>query len=773
MNRQGTLPTLTEFKNIITSLADSNHSRNIYVSYSHTFHSEIFNYLALLEMNYQIIDFNDFIHFDKQSNRRQGRLRNIFTTTIRFVTEWNPTVSMLNFLSEVAMQCFQYHLKRSDVDQIKRLVNLRKKPTRNKKLRQIILIKEITDFTDDQFQYARFIARLINDGYLPEIALFVLSDKNYRLSSKVTMDFSCYDLSFTRDDYEVYVNSPLENTDLMEIFNVLPLEYVRQVHRIKTDAKNHNEAVMKEIIHQMLYDHCSHVSKEDINDFLALCSYLFDEFHHLDLEEIRKRCDCSDFEDSLHVSMQSHLLKSVSERTYAFSDDIFKKYYLIGNRLDRETQLIIMNYLKSQYPYHYGELAIVSQFIPLKEDERLSYFIVAYYHLKTQKLGYHDVIIETLKKSSKTSFIIQLSQIRNCMETAANKDIDYFIACGQELIKRNHQISLEAKLCVLNYISDVAYETISNKEILIQIFKSYLAIFDQLKVFSQPQERYSDYILDAIVFSTCIEDYKTQKNVNRLTELIERMNFSDTEHEIKFYNLGNLLHTFNVDKASEFTRMAFEKSSDYILLHEGARLNYSVSLIGKEEYQKAYDILNEGLPHTTNYDKEMQNNMIIAGLLSDKVDYKEGLSKFKKLKELLNDSKSSDHCIILNNYISIMILNQLYDNETEMMDLAEQIIAQNDTYHTFFAQHNLLILFYFTHDHENFIKVKNQLKVPYLLRGKEALLKQKFSYLQDHFDDAMSYSELQNHLNELSEHNYADGYYLKPLLFGLIERWLK
>ena len=70
-----------------------------------------------------------------------------------------------------------------------------------------------------------------------------------------------------------------------------------------------------------------------------------------------------------------------------------------------------MNYLEKEYPDRYADLALASKFMPLENSRKLSYFIIAFYHQKTQSIRYSDIIVDFLSQFPLGKEIIQLNKI--------------------------------------------------------------------------------------------------------------------------------------------------------------------------------------------------------------------------------------------------------------------------------------------------------------------------------------------------------------------------
>lgn len=769
MKNINSIPTLLILKNILQTLKDSS-SRFISISYSHTFHSNIINELQHLELQYKTVDFLNMVNPDSDTKPPKSNIiKTIFVKIFQFLTELIPVVALIDFFSGMALEVAGYYLKKSDITLLKKYLGIKRKPQKYKKLKQIIIVKELSELTEENIKYLNFLGSLIKKGYLPKTALLVFCDKNFD-SGYIFANSDHYELTFTAKDYEKYTGEQLNNIHLLGVIEELDLEYIDTLQELLKSNHQLNSAkhIIKSLIEKNGYD------TEALSKFLIICSYLFDEFKLFDIEELNKKIE-TDYKNMLPASLDSKILRTPRLHTYSFTEKKFKEYFLNMPpiSISHEDAIYIMNYLEKEYPDRYADLALASKFMPLENSRKLSYFIIAFYHQKTQSIRYNDIIVDFLSLFPLGKEIIQLNTARGNIYDYAIEELLYEVKKGIELMNSDAILTPEAKLCALNYISDVAYEIINEYEILYSIFENYLQLFQELHIFSDPQEKFVDYVLDAIIFSTSMEKYSVQKKVDKLVYWVEKRKFKNIENKIKFYRLGNLLYSLDREKALEFTHIAYDISSDNIILKEKARLNYSVSLMGVGQFKKAYDILIRSKNYFSDYKIAFANNLIIAGFLCGNYSSEKTVNKFKELEESVDLSITSDHCIVINNYISALIVNESLTQTAWIEQAIQKIIAHQDNYHTFFALHNLLILYYLNQDFENFKAILPQIQVPYLLRYNRPLVEDKLKFLEQHFDNHYTYNELEKNLNILNNSQYGVKMFISPVIWGMMERWFK
>ncbi len=764
-----------ELDKILCSL-DDKMFRFIYIQYSHAFHNVTKRKIHQLRLTHDVVDIIELLNPDEsvQIDKKPSLLRKCLAIIVQYLMETSPMIAFLNMLSNVAAEVFGYSLKHSDFLKLKKRLGLKKKNKKSKKVKHVIVVQDLSELFDRDIAYLDFLGYLVNEGFLPNTALLIFSDQKSNAGICFS-DAVSFDLQFTEKDYQRYTGTAPANTDIISIIDALGLEYIDKINEMfSSDTKDHTQSI-KGIINLLIKKGGYETVSEPLNQFLVFCSCLFEEFYLTDVEVLNKNID-SYHKEMLPISLNTNLIRLQEQSTYRFTEETFRDYFLHASQIDidKEDALFIMRYLEKNYPEKYVDLAIVSKFMPLNSGEKQSYFIIAYYHKKSQKLKFNSIIQENMIQFPLGKSILELDKYRGEIEKINKSDLLYSLHKGKELLDSSKDISSEAKVCALNYIADVAYEIEGDPQYLQEIFEQYMMLFQNLKIFSNPQEKYVDYILDAIVFSTCLENYFTQKRVDKLVYLIENYKFSDVINKIKLYRLGNLLYVFDTEKALEYTRIAFDISADNVLLHEETRLNYSVSLMGSDQYKTAYQILSECNTYSKDYNTAVQNNRIIAGFLAGKFSVTKVLSDFCNLKEERSLAMTSDYCIVANNYVSALLVSKKIDKCELIEEIEQEIILQNDSYHTFYAHHNLLLLYYLISDIKKFERTLESIEVPYLLRRYKSLFSEKFLFYQNSFYNKYSYEELDNKLQSLTTVNeYGYSLYMRPILWGLMERWFK
>ena len=749
--------------------------RFILINYSHAFSDMLSFNVEKLRRQYQVINFKDILNNNTGVSKELYSLpRKIITEIITFITELSPVISLTNFIANAALQFCNYYIKRSDIKELRKNLHIHRKPHKYKKLRKVIVARDLSSLLPDDIAYLDLIGDSIKNGYITSAVLVVISDQEFGIFNLLDVS-SAIDLPFTMEDYETITGSPLPNPRMLEIVNTLGIKCINELEQF---YKSDNNIVLKsarDIINLLIKDKKYDKISSQLDYFLKVCSILFEEFKLFDLENLEKHLHIS-YKDMLPASLEVSLLETGEMHTYHFTENIFRKYYRSAGDilLEKTTYLKIMDYLKTEYPTQYADLAVSSLVMPISEDQRLSYFIIAYYHRKKQNLKFHTIIKETLDSTPLGSKFLTLELQKSYPKSFTRDKIRQECNVVMEIIKSNTDITPEARLCVLSYIADLMYSTEDDIQQLMQVFHLYQSIFTEIRLFSEPKKLYIDYVLDAIAFSTAIENYDVQKIADRLIVWLDSNNPENQTTKIKFYKLGNLLFALNPNKSKTYTELAFELSKNNIILHEETRINYSVSLLGLREYEKAYRLLMDCKIITPDYRVALENNKYIAGYLSGHYNISKLARHFKELAASASNSLTGDYPIILNNYMAALIVSGTDTYYNKIMECAKILLRSTDPYHIFYTTHNLMVYSYLRNDFNGFKDYASEIKIPYLLRKQSDIFKMKISILEENFGKYKTTEALTKALLSFADkESYAQDLYMLPVLWGLLERWFK
>lgn len=765
---------IKKFKKFFSKISETQ-DRFVIINYSNAFSDIILFSLEKLKRQYHVIDFNDILNNNVDSSEESYSLpRKLIIRIIRFITELNPVISLTNFIANTALEVCNYYIKQTDITELKKIFRIHRKPKKYRKLHKIIIVRDLSSLLPDDIAYLNFVGYLIKNKYVTSSMLVVFSDRKYGISNLLDVSDKI-DLPFTAEDYKAITGRPIPSPHMLEIINTLGIKCIKELEQFYNFDNNIVLRSARDIINLLIKDKNYDKVSDKIDYFLKICSILFEDFKLFDLENLEKQIHFS-YKDMLPISIDISLLEASNMHTYHFTETIFRKYYQSAEDiiLEKQTYLTIMNYLKNEYPTQYADLAVSSLGMPISENQRISYFIIAYYHRKKQNLKFNTIIKETLESTLLGSKFLKLESQKNYPKSFTISEIRQECDDILEIIKSNSDILPEAQLCILSYIADLMYSTENDTKQLMNIFNLYRSIFIEIHLFSSAKSTYIDYVLDAIAFSTAIEAYSVQKIVDRLIEYVDSIKPEDPEIKIKFYRLGNLLFALDSNKSKTYTKLAFELSKNNIILHEETRINYSVSLLGLREYEKAYNLLMECKVITPDYQLALENNKCIAGYLSGHYNASKLTKYFKYLTISVAQSLTGDYPIILNNYMASLIVSSSDDNHNKIMDCSKILLRSSDPYHIFYTTHNLMIYSYLKNDFNRFNYYASEIKIPYLLRKQSTVFKMKISILKKNWGKYKTIESLTKFLMSfVDKKSYAQNLYMFPILWGLLERWFK
>lgn len=749
--------------------------RFIMINYSHAFSDILARNVENLRKQYQVINFKDIIDNNTGVSKELYSLpKKLVIETIRFITELNPVISLTNFIATTALEFCNYYIKRSDIKELRKNLHVHRSPQKYKKIRKVIVVHDLSSLLPDEIAYLNFIGYLIKKRYITSAILVVISDQEYGISNLLDVSYTL-DLPFTMEDYETFAGSPLPNPRMLEIVNTLGIKCINELEQFYNSDNNIVLKSARDIINLLIKNKNYDEISNQLNYFLKVCSILFEEFKLFDLENLEKHIRIS-YKDMLPASLEISLLETSKMHTYHFTENIFRKYYRYAGDIliEKTTYLTIMDYLKAEYPTQYADLALSSLVMPISEDQCLSYFIIAYYHRKKQNLKFHTIIKEKLESTLLGLKFLKLEIQKNYPKSFTRDEILQECNVVIELIKSNTNITSEARLCILSYIADLMYSIEDDMQQLMQVFDLYQSIFTEIHLFSAPKKLYIDYVLDAIAFSTAIENYNVQKIADRLIEWLDLNRSENYDTMIKFYKLGNLLFALNPNKSKTYTKLAFELSKNNIILHEETRINYSVSLLGLREYEKAYHLLMDCKIIAPDYRFALENNKYIAGYLSGHYNASKLAKQFKEL--VASDAKSltGDYPIILNNYMAALIVSGADANYNKIIECAKLLLRSTDPYHIFYTTHNLMVCSYLRNDINGFKDHASAIKIPYLLRKQSEIIKMKILIMEENWGKYNTTEALTKVLLSFEDkESYAQNLYMLPVLWGPLERWFK
>ena len=668
--------------------------------------------------------------------------------------------------------------KISDLEKLREHFQLKEKPRkRYRKLKNILVIQNCSYLNTEEIKKVHFIKELIEKKYILNTLLIICEPLDFP-SNLVVNNNAVYTIELDNNLLNNIYGFCVED-NYLKLINVLGIEYAEYIRDLDTSTANNNELLVQKFVKDMLqkggYD-----ENEKLLDFLKLCSLLFDVFSYEDIENVSgiKEICC---EVELQKSVDSRLIENSVPNEYRFFMDFLRKYYqehaqFYGSDVKRQ----ILDYLKDKYPNKYTDLALASILTSNSDAEKISLCLKSlYYDKKTTAIYKMKQIIGYLTQTPYAT-LINISQLNNVYDTLNYSKTDAKQLCMQSFLGLSDLdfLSSEDKLMCLRSIAKVSYELMS-QEFLKKIDELYRKLLRDIRI-SATYKNYTSFILDYLVFSTCIEDsFETAQVVQRLTAYIRKTSLS-LEMDIKFSRLGNALFYNDYSEGLKLTKRAYNLSEGYPIEQKYSAINYSCSLGMCGEYEEAYKILRKEFNNTFFMKNAVSisatNNYIIISYLSNSEDAIWLVNKISTLNKMVNDYVFSDQQIINNNLLAAYIVENDIANYTKIIELSNDMRStEKDMYHLFFMHHNMMVYHFLAGDLEAFKRERELCIVPGLLAPYSEFFISKAAFLQENIDNNWNIQQLQRQLCQWGERYSEKKYifYKYPILFGFIERWFE
>lgn len=791
MNVNSNFPSYKELRDILSLAQKGNENRIIQINYASGLRTVIEQECSQLKLSRKVIPYSMLRKPSVRINEdsQESLWGSIVKKTASFLIGLNPFAGAALFVTDLAVSTTKYYLKRSEIALLKGTVGIHsRKRKKYQSLRNIVIVSDLSELSQEDYEYVTFLALLIRDKYITRTLLVVFQNQGSLLLQLPENQY-VYSLNLTAEMIQKYLNSAKQiDPGTVEIINLVGIQYLEIVCKM-IDCNNENDKSVERLIGLMLEKLSENVSvnKSEIDSFLKVCSLLFERFCLFDIENTSP-FQAPKYEKLLTQCMESKLLRAFipdAPLEYAFVENFIREYYRGNPSIIFTPQVYkrIFDYLKSTYPQNYTDIALLSGFVGFSKHVVLSYYIIAYYH---------DKFTAAQHKKQKVVNYLQSDIIGECLIRLENYN-RYIIDTPKEIVLGQcyilleeilaQQITLESKLCALNIIATLVYEMEGDDNNRMKVMNAYQELLVQSKIFNQSNPAHYEYAADAVLFSTCIDNnYQTAMVAQRLIEQLD-LSIKGNNAPVKFirlFRLGNALYPTDIAKGLEFTKKAYILSKDLIIEHELARINYSASLIVSGEYKAAAALFHESdfSYSVINYSTELsvENNRLIAEYFSSPRTGKRALYQgFKKLFDRLKSKESSDINIVKNNYVSACLVANKIRSIEQLERLCQEIESSGDPYHIFFAAQNRLVLYYLTHDKDKFIEIQRKVTVPSLMRAYENFFTDKAIFMHQHFGEFQSIEKLHQALSLWAE-RYPEQmfvHFVYPVSFGLIERWFE
>lgn len=751
--------------------------RTCKIRYSYAFENYLKDTLLLLKKKYHVYTINKLFSESNDSSTNSSTFKDWGIGLVKNLLGLIPTYGAILTIAFSIADTVSF-LKISDLDKLREHLQLKEKPRKKyRKIKNILIIENCSYLTADEIKKVKFIKELIERKYIINTLLIVCEPLDFPSNLTVNKEAE-YTIALDNNLLNDICGFSVED-NCLKLINVLGIEYAEYIKDLDSPTAIDNDLLVQKFVKDMLqkggYD-----ESQKLLDFLKLCSLLFDVFSYEDVEnvsEIKEIC-C---EDELQKSVNSKILENCMPNEYRFFMEFLRKYYQEHAQFyDSEVKRQILDYLKEKYPDRYTDLALTSILTSNCEAEKISLCLKSLYYDKNRTAVYKTNQITEYLSKTQYATLINISQLNDTYYCLNYSEVDAKKICMQSFLGLSELafLSPEDKLICLNSLAKVSYELMS-QEFLKKIDELYRKLLRDLRI-SSSYKKYILFILDYLVFSTCIEDsYETTQVVQRLVAYLRKTPLS-LEVEIKFLRLGNALFYNDYTEGLKLTKQAYELSEGYPIEQKYTAINYSCSLGMCGEYEAAYQILLKEFDDTFFMKNAVSisatNNYIIISYLNNTKDLKWIVNRLFTLNEMIKGYGFSDQQIINNNLLAVYIVQNDISNHSKIIELSNNIcLCEKDIYHLFFMHHNMMIYYFLLGDIEAFEHERDLCIVPGLLAPYKDFFVSKANFLQENIDNNWNIQQLQQHLIEWGEHYIEKKYvlYKYPILFGFIERWFE
>lgn len=711
----------------------------------------------------------------------KSSLQKIFFFGAGLIPAIGPWISGTQTVIDIAQTSYHYHLRNSDLQLLQDRLGLR--PHRKntpRRLKQVIFIPSYEALSDEEQRYSRFLAQLIQDGYLSTTAMVIGQTIGHLCPIQV---HTKKELPLQREFLDKCLKNGNTFEHIREILNIIGIGYLPQLEEVLSKGEINTDlmqALIDTLLDQILTE--GSVNRNEFHHFLRLCSLLFEPFLQEDIE-CNYPVETLPAVELIEYALKSRLfLKKGYAPVYCFIEYFIRDFYrdYTAYTFPQEVYKTLFDYMTDKYPYQYADIALLSVRVGKPQQQIENYCIIAWYHehdsLPQRK---KEELQKILCSSAFGKSYLQLYEIyRDLNQHTASECI---AECKRFLGQVKFVLSdPEACCCCLNLVATVAFEAGADIPFFLQVLDCYFSAFQCARIFTDSSAKYTEYITDVLLLSAGLEfPQRYRDGLDRLAWKIDFKGKMPTVKRLRLFRLGNVL--FPPDNGHIYTQMAYEESNDYPYEHILAAINYSASLLGKADYSRAREVLDETAQISkcyrinANTDFSFENNWIISQLLSGSISKAAARKRFGEMFNRLKHIAFSDFIIVQNNYAASIVNSAARSRYSQAEKILIQIAEQADTYHRFFALHNLLILYCLTGEEEKFLSRKSSLQIPYLLRWYDAFFIAKFDLIQEHFDYCKTLSQIQETISPLNDRfpELNLTFYQLPILWGVIERWFE
>lgn len=733
----------------------------------------------------------------KQLKTRTGknfsfRIIHIIAAVIAFFFNERKVMDARTTITTVLNNMENIYLGIDKEKEFLKYLHIKKHAHREGKIKFFIRIEERDIETEEDVQCFRILSKLINAKKINNTVLLVSGERINLLNLGINKEEKKIPVfQLTEDDlniiarenkYEV-IKSIGKNIDLIQklglqffIDNYFHFDALSKIQADKFDWFQKMEWLISQIIKR------NEIMDRQLYSILEFSSFFENSFSKIEIQNFNNNVlDTQNLDIAKKIALITQEKSSnYTVPTYYFSRTAFKIYFATRYISDLEPiPKLIYSYFREQYPFKYipalSVLYIDSSFIDYKEKQSIT--IIGYYFQNFERgiCNVNDFIRLTTKNST-ASIIINLFEYFK-YGSEDNFFIGHLPETMSKLIKSLEENTLNTVASCATYV------------IILQILKEDYLRFPDIK-FSNILGKFLATILNidnkdnyhkywqmhfkCQYIALSLED----ENVNELTakrflnDVQKNRNSENfcvyiSDNSLRgFSKIDLLAYSLGFNNADKILRELYLNSERSSILKELARINYSAYLIENGDFSEAEKILKDGdksFLENINIDTYCGyiNNLYLAQLNNKIIDIHEFIFYIREIID--KKINSNDKFIILNNLAVAYLMDG--ENANVGTELLNKNIENGNSYHCFFAVHNLLAYYYTKNDSTQFNSFYNKISIPKLLLSDKTFFLSKLKWMKENMGRT-SYEDFKYNTNIPQCYNQL-------YLWGTIERWFE
>jgi hypothetical protein len=705
-----------------------------------------------------------------------------------------PTSVLLTVLSTIIPSTTAINYQKQFKPIINGLKVNRTKAKTYKKMTRIIIVEDYNKLSDKEFDLLKTISYFIQAKQLLNIGIIIQCSEEEKWDTSL-MDIPSENFDITMEDLNFLTsNEIIFKPYVLQLAQKLGIPFFEKysdiiIRSIQASDEDYDTMLQKIVDKMLAISHQqSQIDQGELDNFLKYCSLFINSFTKFDIEDVFDEKSLN----FLNPALQAKVLDNQQEDTYLFMEEAIKLFFYNRARREVPSQIVgkLYKHINKNYPYEYIYLAHLVEMFSRDREEIISAYIVAYCY--TKKEGLFQQRLQLLSAISKYSPEYRYLECIEMFRDHTSYEINMIKEMVESLLNNAKLSSLTvlAKLCFYCSVAIYYYEHELNQSVLENLHNEIFVSLNQLNENNCNNLPYwkNEFNMNLILLTTVLKNpyskakRNAQKSIGKMIEYFELHKEKEMKNYLKLLRLGNAIYPEDIEKGMLFTEKAFTLSmgkEDWVVDHELSKINYSYSLIYLGQYSKAFELL-KAKPSIDlsliNQDTQLsfKNNYWVAGRLSNRFSLPRVIKEFNGLLKEAGNSNSSDVMIIRNNAAAALLKN----NHEKAIEMLEYVISHGDSYHQFYALHNLLSFYFEAGDVDNYnhtiIKIKAS-DDP-LIQPFQSFFNDKFQIMLLLMKEELTFTEKENRLLYIMNERYPSpgyAYFKNLILYGGIERWFE